>query len=639
MTKAFKKVLSIGFAALLIATSLFVLFPVFNRSGATAKSSPTPITASADTATNPLSDATFEFKPGAAVYLPEEDEERVLDKMSFSLALKDPKWVKNCDSKGKKEKSTYSFTLHRVQLNGESEPLARVLLVRDGKYWLRLEQQLAYYDETFEFYTSPLPKMTTELTAKLQTKVNSLSKDLQKKGYKLTSWSYNDNSTTSDINWDPDEGNFFEEPYIRFCVDVNSTTTQYFVRFDYDIKYFHKTKNAGWWWEEDVYKHKKGTIDSSVRSVYEILKNASEEPAPEEGFKSALEWEIIDEDLIEEAYKILGYANKQIVNIQWLQQIGNTPFATPVKKKVTIILTDNVLKTDQVASVLNISNFDVIGTTCKEFLYDETTDTYVAQYYKSVYLTSRTADGNTTNPSEQSSAKYFLDINLSYHDYYYRLVEDKVFSEELYEYVYYTNIITNYPELHSYKPKEVYGYFGYVVIPDTYTLNSLWKSLFDTETSFDGVTVNFCYKDNLSYDSYMKLLDEYGYNWAAQAWNATAGFVAGKSYPANHYLFLADVTSEKKNDIHISENGASDVMDDDGVIFNETEKAVEELGKVIEETLDSVGDTISKTASETKRTFQVIFGIVAGGLLIVFGAWVYRKVVPTKTTSRRRKKK
>ncbi|MCM1289626.1 MAG: hypothetical protein NC132_03125 [Corallococcus sp.] len=351
--------------------------------------------------------------------------------------------------------------------------------------------------------------------------------------------------------------------YVYLTVDAANTTDRYTVIFDQG-----------------------GTkINSYSASVYDVVNSLSDRGTLEDNFG----------DNKDDANNVLESTTKTIV-VKYLQDIPNTHFATAVKKTVDVVVDGSgEVKTSAVAAALGVKNFDALGSTCIGFEFDASEQTYVAKYLKNVWLSAKTVDGK--------SANYFLDCNLSFQEYYGKLVKDKVFTQDLYDYVYAQILNTAPYYLAGYKPNELYGYWGYVVIPNTYTLDALWAELFDTKTSFDGVITKYEYTELLSISAYDKLLSEYDYSWIGHAWNDTAAFLTG-SASANHYIFYAEAETNKTE---IGENGGGN----GGAMENGIKDAPNKILNWLEKGF-SWWDNRSKT---TKTIVYVILGVIVAAFI------------------------
>lgn len=576
---------TVGSAFILLLTGILIWL-----SGIFILSEEIPITASADEATSyPLSDDIFSFENGAS--LTKSD----INRMGFGLNLIDPAY----ETFSEDDQRTYYFTAYRVSKDGTtSTPVVQYVLVRGGNSLLVMHKNLSYYAEE-SFYFSPEQKRG-DIYLEDSEEYALLQSIAAEGGYTL--------DYLSEVAIDaPDfvTGEAATSKLLRFAVELNDPYTSYFVRFNYEIKKYKGTERYGFLWlkERKVYDTYAGMIDSPVRSVYQVLNNMQN--------AGMLEMEFADyPESLSEANEILGNEATQRIRVKYLTRIGETPFATHNYAYVEVPVTEGALPVDRIAAALSVKDFDVLGCSCYGFEYDSISGVYVGKYLKNVWLSAKTTDGN--------SANYFLDCNLSYKDYYYQFVTDGVFSEDLYEYIF-SQMLNAYPEMRGQTYDTVYGYFGYVVIPNTYSLNALWSEMFNTQTTFKGGVKTYEYTELLKYSAYQTLLDEYQYTWLEKAWSSVAGFVTGGSWSADHYLFYADIDQKE---ILIAENGADGMFDDGGLIGNE----IQDGGDAIKDGISDAFGKVEEFFSDSQSILKLIIGIVVGAFLIVVIVWAIKSV-------------
>ena len=335
-------------------------------------------------------------------------------------------------------------------------------------------------------------------------------------------------------------------------------------------------------------------IISSLVSVHDVLTQMNT--------LSSFENEL-DSSMVEEAYYIVNDSSKRDVIVEYLVMLEDTPFAIKKQSKINVSVINNNIKASDVAKALGYKNMGVMQSYCGDFIYNSQKGIFTTTYQKSIWLSAKTVDGNNVN--------YFLDCNLSYYDYYYQFVEDGIFSNDLYEYTF-NRMQLDYPILSSYKPHEIYGYFGFISIPNTYSVNALWEEMFGSNTTFDGILYKYKFTENLKFDSYNKLLNDYQYGWLEIAWNDVAGFVSGSTWSADYYLFYTDVET---SEAFIAENGADNIEDNDSLIQNDVEDKIENLFG---------SETFSKIAMLVGLFLIIILLIQIGpGLTLIINAIVY----------------
>ena len=223
------------------------------------------------------------------------------------------------------------------------------------------------------------------------------------------------------------------------------------------------------------------------------------------------------------------------ITLSYLEEIENSFFA--LKKTVTLNVkrnnvTGEIFK-DEVLSKLNLPDFKCYIANFKKF--DEISEkVYNVDYLKAITFTAETSDGNTFN--------YYLDINNTYADVFNPFIETQTLPDGASE-TFYNSMLNDYPEIEDIPKEDLYGFFGFVMIPNTYTINSALAEIFGETTKFDGVLKHKYLKLGVTAGDYAKLLSDYNYGWLSIVWNEVAGFVAGTT--ADCYLLIAEPTKEE----------------------------------------------------------------------------------------------
>ena len=406
----------------------------------------------------------------------------------------------------------------------------------------------------------------------------------------------------------------------RIKLDVaNSVYDDYTIVFSYKKTRFNVEPKFKfkWPWKEGLFNF--WTVENETTATVEdksLIK--SDERNYDYVLKKAIEaGQIVVEDQdaeIKDNMENILNGEEKTVTVEYLRNIAGTPFAEKVKAQVKIKIPANAstLSAQSVAAALNVPSVDCMLSTCKEFALDNVSGYFVATYAKSVWLSAKTVDGNNLN--------YFLDCNLSYEEYFGKLAVDDVIDEQLYEYIFYSNIINAYKQLSGLAPADVYGYFGYIVIPETFTYNQAFAEMFGSQPSFDGVVKSFEYKHSLTLSAYNKLLKDYDYSWLERVWNNVWGALTQCN--ANHYIIFADAT---KSESFINENGGTSVNDTDALLKNKFQNVVE-IVKNYDFKFDEKSGTI------------LFIVLVGAGLYIYFKFYAVKTIFGGKKSKRRRKK-
>ena len=319
------------------------------------------------------------------------------------------------------------------------------------------------------------------------------------------------------------------------------------------------------------------------------------------------------------ANQILSVQNTQRVRIKYLEEIPGTPYATHKYDYVDVPVLQETIYISDVEEVLNKSLRKCLDSNA--YCFQKTTDSdgevYQLYYLKNVWLRAATVDGNFYD--------YFLDINDSYKDIYRPYVEAEILSDDVYEWVFSTQMINKFPALQDYRFNEIYGYFGLVVVPETYTLNSALKTMFDVETSKIGVISNFVFERMLSYDGYQRLLGNYNYGFLSKAWSEIAGFVSGSEHRATYYLIYSEPGTENAL---IGEGGQTNAEEPGSVFQNEVAGPV--FG-IIGDAWDGITGFFGGLAGNTKTILYIVLAVI----VLIVGIKIYNSLKGNRRSKRK----
>lgn len=275
---------------------------------------------------------------------------------------------------------------------------------------------------------------------------------------------------------------------------------------------------------------------------------------------------------------------EQYINLYYLKRIPNTPFAEKVFASIKVPVYDNhKIEIADVKKALHCKTFGVMQSYCNRFEYVASTNTYTAVYNKSVWLNAMTVDGK--------SEPFYLDCNMTFGDYFRPFVKSGIISAGAYEIVY-NNIKVRYPALDegNYDFDNLYGYFAFVPIPKTYSLNQLFADIF-VSTTYEGILDHYMFPYSFSSEAYDKLLSDYQYGWLARVWNGFMNDLNSGTDNAHCYMLYVDSDT---TEAFIGENGAESFDDNRGAIV--------------------IG--IDKFLSDPKNIWAIV-GIIFGGLILV----------------------
>lgn len=394
---------------------------------------------------------------------------------------------------------------------------------------------------------------------------------------------------------------------IGIVAAVNSPFSYYQIKARY---HFTTVSGAGMFSTD--YSHTYGEIYSSSRSVANVLYRMNE---------AGVDFNETFGDRATYANQILSVHNTQRVRIKYLTDIEGTPYATHNYAYVNVPVWAETIYISDVEQTLGQTLNKCLDSNA--YCFQKTTDTdgevYQLYYLKNVWLRSVTVDGNYFD--------YFLDINESYKEIYRPYVESGILTNDVYEWIYSTQMLNKFPALQNYRFNEIYGYFGLVVVPETYTLNSALKMMFDVQTSKIGVISNFVFERTLSYDGYNSLLSDYNYGFLSKLWSNVAGFASGQERNATYYVIYSEPGTENAL---IGEGGQTDAENPGSVVENEVVKPV---GTVIKNTWNGIIDFLTGFSSNFKTILWIVLGVIA----LIVGFKVYGIIKGNKNSRSKRK--
>ena len=246
------------------------------------------------------------------------------------------------------------------------------------------------------------------------------------------------------------------------------------------------------------------------------------------------------------------------ITIEYLEPLFDTPFATRVSKKITITLNkDGTITAPGVCAQMGLKRFQIFNTVYNGI--NKISDTlYRVSYPQDLLFTAKTVDGKDIT--------HFLSINESYEEYFGTLRTRGVISQGAYESLFANAVGNVYPELaeNNYFYGEVYGYWAYIALPKTYTINNLIKTLTLSSTNYKGILEKVEYSDILTKEGYTSLLNDYGYGWVGATWNTI--FASVDTCSATHYLIICDQNEKKNGGVDDTSGGVATKLNE---FFNE----------------------------------------------------------------------
>ena len=320
---------------------------------------------------------------------------------------------------------SYNFTVYSVNEDGENSTKLKSYRVcygyagvgNYGNYLIRIisEKEHAYYAEGITI--DPGQGVDGNNTGLSEYKDYRIYSQATSGGYTVSDFSflhrydYLQNTfgqyTGSSYGLTFAEDEYDNSKYIDVRLNAASPYKKYFVQFDYHYEWM----DAAMFYTNYI-TGANGSLQSPESSLYDV-------------FKYQYDMGELTEDLPSYTWgmDVIRNANVQRVQIKYLKQIGNTPFAEPVYQYVDVPVVNQVIYPADVYDALGVDSLKCLESHCINFEYKD--DVYVAHYLKNVWLRAITEEGNYMD--------YFLDINQSFEQYYYQFVEDGIISMDLYE--------------------------------------------------------------------------------------------------------------------------------------------------------------------------------------------------------------
>ena len=529
----------------------------------------------------------------------------------------------------------YEFTLYRGNLDGDGTTNINATVVQkmmvvlfpwvvDG--YIHMYQIVGVRDYKEETRAGFVDNFTPETGNYIQA-AHNLYKDILKNGLK---WSFNSGTLeySTDKNYTlvsssllgrSDYGiNFVNDGFDGLTKILNIRTASPYASYFIKMTHMWNESTAAHFFSTD-HRQSAGVTFSDSRSVAEILNNMSEQN---------VDFDDMFGDKAEDAEAILRTNATQRIRVKYLKEIEGTPFAAPVYRYVEVpvlrkSVTENgettirnIITVPDVEDALGVSLSQCLYSYSYYFEYDSINDIYVLHYLNEIWLRAFTVDGNYVDR--------FLDINLSFMEKFNPLVEGNVMSEGMYEW-FFSQTLHDYPALTEFLDDNnmpityntLYGYFGLIVIPESFSFNSIFADIFDVNASSSGELRAFSYNNQLSDSAYEKLLREYNYGFLARVWAELEGLVQGVERSATFYVFYSKQPGTRLQ--FIGEGGQEDFDDDSSVIDKGLEPAFEFMEGVFDGVQNAASGVLDVFTGITSNTKYIIYGALilgVGGVII-----------------------
>ncbi len=487
-------------------------------------------------------DDNFEFVPGASLY---KGDDRYLENSSkfkqlcFKLNLKryDPLFCDNLSMR---------FDIYRCESFATSTHLGSII----GSFGTTKFEGKDHEGHIVGVYSGAICDEQFSLAAY---KKNFYGSSSETPANKWANWYFNgyedfNNTCLVSYNELPSNNhpNFIKLDETSTYIVINNIdfSKKYFITVNYSL-------NGG----------ETSSFSSSPVSVYDIYNTLSSENS----------FDI--HGLSENDSKTLSSLVKSITRtkskIEYLVQIPGTPFAEKVITELELPIVYNYITVNDAATALGLpAGMKVLNAYAESIDYDERSKIFKVKYAKSFWFKGKNADGVEQN--------LFLDFNQSFDSFYYGIF-DKYFSSEGFASMYWNDIKLKYPQLSRYNSSEVYGAWGFVIIPNTYDLSSAFSKMFE-QRSFHSSLTPYQYNMFLSAEQYNKLDANLNYSWLSLMWKKLMADLLDnqKGYEAHLYFFY--VNNDDSSQLFIGENGADDFYDNKSAVGN----TFEDIGAFID---------------------------------------------------------
>ncbi len=326
---------------------------------------------------------------------------------------------------------------------------------------------------------------------------------------------------------------------IPITIETSSATVNYRVKFFIEKNIDTVTQNNFWGFKSEKRINLDETAESVIYGHSQSIRNGLRycKNKDEANFNSL--YSSYGADVLERANQTINNEKTFTIKLRYLEQIGDTPFAKPKYTTIDVKTVDNKVVGTDILATLDIEKFECLdahgeSVEIKEGANSDGSDLWVVEYYKSSWLRAKTTSGNYLD--------YFFDINKSYKEFYDVLIDAGHVREDCYEYCL-NEILKKYPELtegetqSGLNPEELYGCWGYVVMPTEIGFDQMFKDIFNVGTTVGEQMISFSYQHQLSKEEYSKLVESQDYSVIEHFWYNISANATG-SYEATTYLMI-----------------------------------------------------------------------------------------------------
>lgn len=414
-----------------------------------------------------------------------------------------------------------------------------------------------------------------------------------------------------------DAGKYKGYQMLDLRLRVDSMYSEYFICAEAGINDFYEYQKEEWvFWpfkkETVTRKAMKDFVVSYTKSPTWSVSSALQQMEAEGRLTAANLG--VNSTTFETVAGISGTPEKRTITVEYLEQIGKTPFATQKKVKVAVPMTDGKPVYDDICSAMGNKSLKCLGATVAGFEKD-TFDVYTAQYESSYHFSALNEEG--------MDYEIYIELNRTYQEYIEDLEATGVFEEGMFSFVL-NDLRLKYPDLESYEANEIYGLWGYLVVPATVSWNDLFSKILSVDTKVGGTIVHYQADGRIPmYEHMQGLKQDFGYTWLESIWESIKTFFVDhdsiiEGYPANHYFFIGNPKNE------------SGSIDESGGAEGDTGKMI---GDKIGDAWDSLTESIKKlfqkedSKDKTLRSILALSGVVtvAGAAVAIAYLWYKKK--------------
>lgn len=440
----------------------------------------------------------------------------------------------------------------------------------------------------------------------------------------------------------------FSENNFSYQIELLITTLKqddnFKIEFNYDYYYSKTNTGVGNFlaWHKHYYKtHLKNNIalSSETGSIYDIFTNNVKNKYAD---NSALE-SAYGSNLANYLIKLEKQYNQKTITVSYLMPIlvedleKQIPFAYKKTVKIDVLLNSGRVKTDDVIKGLREKGYiteDYEKNLLKCFnsniligdYLDETLDNngYISEYmltYSSTYIIHlKSSSGGSNNFALKltSMSDYYSEFCLGANSDYAILDKD-------FYYAVYNNILNIYG-LSGYKipdgeykgsiltPSDLYGYWGFAIIPEGGGFNGLLSKFFDTRRNSNGLCIPFSSPCALNKTGLLGLQYSFGYSWL----NRTLGNIVNSFSVTSNATYYMFYVAEISNDLVyiVSENGSLEQTDTSSLTTQTVKKGVKVVGKTFKKVLNVFNNKIF---------LYILFGVVGFAMILIVIKLFWRK--------------